>query len=262
MNKAMARRKRWPGRILPILLVAWGLVSGCRVDGPPDATAALPYAVEGVAEGLEAPWALAVAPDGRLFVTERPGRIRVIAEGKLMPEPLLSFSSPFVSEGEGGLLGIAVDPDFAHNGYLYVYHTYRAGEEVKNRVLRLVVRKSRAVVDRVLLDGIPGNVHHNGGRIHIGPDGCLYITTGDALHPELAQDLTSLAGKILRIHRDGSIPEDNPFPGSPVYSWGHRNPQGLAWHPVPGPCSAPSMAPRPMTSSTASNPVKTTAGPS
>ncbi len=194
-------------------------------------SSAIPYRVEVVAERLNVPWSLDIAPDGRIFFTERPGRIRVIEDGKLREEPVFSFTDPFLSEGEGGLLGIALDPRFDKNAFIYVYHTYRENGDIKNRVLRLRLKGGQAEIDKVLLDNIPGNRFHNGGRIKVGPDGYLYMTTGDAYRPELAQDLSSLAGKILRIALDGTLPPDNPFDSSPVYSWGHRNPQGLAWHP-------------------------------
>jgi glucose/arabinose dehydrogenase len=102
-------------------------------------------------------------------------------------------------------LGLAVDPDFAANHWLYVYHTYRQGDSTYNRVVRLREENNRARVDKVLIDGIPGDVIHNGGRLKIGPDRRLYITTGDARVPERAQDLSSLAGKILRLNLDGTI---------------------------------------------------------
>jgi len=193
--------------------------------------AEIPYQPQVVASGLQVPWSLAITPDQRFFFTERPGTVRVIAEGELLPEPVITFPPPFISEGEGGLLGIAADPLFAQNHYLYVYHTYQSGGQIFNRVLRLREQNNRAQIDKVLLDRIPGHTIHNGGRIKIGPDGHLYITAGDAGNRHLAQDLSSLAGKILRITTDGKIPADNPFPGSPIYSYGHRNPQGLAWNP-------------------------------
>ncbi|UFJ41216.1 PQQ-dependent sugar dehydrogenase [Brevibacillus humidisoli] len=204
------------------------------VGGDKPSSAEIPYQEEIVAGRLHVPWELVAAPDGRLFFTERPGTIRVIQDGRVLEEALISFPAPFLSEGEGGLLGLALDPDFADNHYMYAYHSYRQGDEVKNRVIRLKEAGNKVQVDHVLLDDIPGNLFHNGGRIKIGPDGYLYITTGDAQVPDLAQDPSSLAGKILRIALDGEIPRDNPFPGSPVYSLGHRNPQGLAWHPQTG----------------------------
>lgn len=194
-----------------------------------------PYTAETMVSGLNVPWEMAFAPDGRIFFTERPGTLRVIENGRLRPAPLLELYAPFVSRGEGGLLGLALDPAFADNGYAYVYHSYRQGEDgIQNRVLRITIDSSTAEIDKVLLDGIPGDTNHNGGRMKFGPDGYLYVTTGERYEPELAQDKDSLGGKILRIASDGSIPEDNPWPDSPVYSWGHRNPQGLAWQPGTG----------------------------
>lgn len=188
--------------------------------------------VEVVAEGLEVPWAIAFAPDGRVFVTERPGRIRVIANGRLTPEPVAQLTVNHQSEG--GLMGIALDPSFAQNGYLYVMYTYRDGGRVLNKVARLTERNGRAGDDKTLIEGIPGAGNHNGGRVKFGPDGKLYVTAGEAGQPPLAQDMGSLGGKVLRLNPDGSVPADNPFPGSPIYSLGHRNPQGLAWHPDTG----------------------------
>lgn len=182
-----------------------------------------------VAADLEIPWAAEFAPDGRLFFTERAGRVRVLRDGRIDPQPWATI--PVAHAGEGGLLGLALAPDFGRLGFVYLYHTYRDGNGLWNRVIRLVDRDRRGVLDKVIIDRIPGAIVHDGGRIKFGPDGKLYITTGDARQPTQAQDRTSLGGKILRLNPDGSIPNDNPFAGSPVYSFGHRNPQGLAWHP-------------------------------
>lgn len=188
--------------------------------------------VETWVSGLVVPWALAFAPDGRLFLTERPGRIRLVVDGVLREDPVATL--PVAATGEGGLLGLALDPDFDANGHLYVMYTYRAGVALRNRISRLTLQGETAGDERVLLEGIPGAANHNGGRLAFGPDGALYATTGDASQRALAQRLDSLAGKILRLNSDGSVPADNPFPGSFVYSLGHRNPQGLAWHPDTG----------------------------
>jgi len=182
-----------------------------------------------VVKDLEIPWALDFLPDRSIVFTERPGRVRLIAAGRgLLPQPLLEI--PQVAHvGEGGLLGIAVHPDFTRNQFIYVYYTYREGNTLANRLVRYWKQGDSLTDATIILGGVPGASIHDGGRIKFGPDGYLYIAAGDASRPELAQDLDSLAGKILRIKDDGSIPADNPFPGSPVYSFGHRNPEGLAW---------------------------------
>lgn len=187
------------------------------------------FQVETVAEDLEVPWAIAFSPDGRIFVTERVGRLRVIEDGVLNPEPVKIFDVGF---GEGGLLGIALDPNFEENHYLYLYYTYNNFLSTFNKVARFTESDNKLSEEKILLDKIPGASYHDGGRIKFGPDGKLYITTGEAGIVANAQDLNSLGGKILRINSNGSIPNDNPFPNSPVYSLGHRNPQGLDWDPV------------------------------
>lgn len=186
-------------------------------------------AVEVIAEGLEVPWDPTFAPE-KIFVTERPGRIRIIEDGRLQEDPWLTLD--VYSEGEAGLLGIALHPNYSSNGFVYVYHTYEEGG-IFNQVLRLV-EKNGEIERKTIIDQIPGARIHDGGRIEFGSDGKLYITTGDASRGELAQNRDSLGGKILRINPDGSIPDDNPFPNSPIWSYGHRNPQGLAWHPGTG----------------------------
>ncbi|HHV10537.1 MAG TPA: PQQ-dependent sugar dehydrogenase [Clostridiales bacterium] len=190
----------------------------------------LPYDVEIVAMNLNVPWAIDISEDGRLYVTERIGRIWILQDGKFLPEPLITFEPPFISQEEGGLMGLVLDPDFLTNHYIYVMYSYIEEGRMYNRVVRLLEQDNKASIDRILIDQIPGGRTHNGGRLKIGPDQKLYVTTGDAGTGSLAQDLDSLAGKILRINLDGSIPEDNPFVNSPVYSYGHRNPQGLAWN--------------------------------
>jgi aldose sugar dehydrogenase len=180
--------------------------------------------VETVAGGLEVPWGLAFVDDDTILVTERPGRVRVIEDGALRPEPIAEIDA--VDEGEGGLLGIALRPDLAGERFVYLYYTAEEG----NRVVRRPLGDDLTIGDEeVLLDGIPAGRFHSGGRIAFGPDEHLYITTGDATDPDLSADPDSLAGKILRLAPDGSVPDDNPREGSPVWSSGHRNPQGLAW---------------------------------
>lgn len=194
------------------------------------ATEEMPYRIETIAEGLYVPWAIAISNNGRLYFTERSGAIRVIDNGRLIKDPLITFGPPFVSRGEGGLMGIALDPEYAQNHYIYVMQTYIADNQLYNRILRLKENNNTAQIDQIIIDKIPGGQVHNGGRIKVGPDQKLYITTGDAGNSDLAQDMNSLSGKILRLELDGSIPKDNPIPNSPIYSLGHRNPQGLAWN--------------------------------
>ena len=188
-----------------------------------------PYNIEVIAENLYIPWAMDISYEGKIYFTERSGTIRAIEKGILNPQPLFTFGTPFVNQGEGGLMGIVLDPNYSTNHYIYVMHSYREANQIYNRVARLVENNNRAHIDKIIIDKIPGGQIHNGGRIKIGPDQKLYITTGDAGNSTLAQDLESTAGKILRIELDGSIPKDNPFTNSPIYSLGHRNPQGLSW---------------------------------
>ncbi len=183
--------------------------------------------VETIAENLEIPWAIDFAKDGRIFFTERVGNLRIIEDG-LVSEPIISLK---VSGTEGGLLGLALDPDFEKNHHVYLYYSYSDFFDIYNRVVRYTESDSKLYDEMILLDKIPGSFWHDGGRIKFGPDGKLYITTGDAANYNLAQDLDSLAGKILRINSDGTIPEDNPFADSAIFSYGHRNPQGIDWHP-------------------------------
>jgi glucose/arabinose dehydrogenase len=182
---------------------------------------------------LEIPWEIAFTPGETAFVTERPGRVRVVEGGRLLPEPALRL--PVRIGGEGGLLGLALDPNFGADPLAYLYYTYSSGGQARNRISRFhAVRAGgsyRLEGETVLLEGIPGADNHDGGRLKFGPDGMLYATTGDAQQVRLAADRGSLAGKILRLRPDGSIPADNPFPGSPVWAWGLRNPQGLTWDP-------------------------------
>lgn len=181
--------------------------------------------VEVVASGLEVPWGIAFLPDGGMLVTERSGTIQMIRDGEVLYEPVASVEAS--ASGEGGLLGIAAHPDFSTNRHFFVYYTTSDGNRVER--WRLSEDGSSATADRVILEGIPSARFHNGGRLRFGPDGMLYIGTGDAGDPSTSQDRNSLAGKLLRVTADGDVPGDNPFPGSPVYVTGIRNTQGFDW---------------------------------
>lgn len=182
-----------------------------------------------VAQNLDTPWGIAFLPNGDMLVTERPGRVRLISPSSgLDPNPVVEISSA-QEIGEGGLLGIVVHPDFSKNNYIYLYYTYEAsGDNTLNRVVRVTYKNNKLESEQVIVDKIPGASNHNGGRIKFGPDGNLYIGTGDAQEPSLAQNKDSLAGKILRVTDSGKPASGNPF-GTLVYSYGHRNVQGLAW---------------------------------
>ncbi len=176
-----------------------------------------------VADDLQIPWDIAFLPDGDLLVTERPGTLLRIGanEARIPIEGVLH-------RGEGGLLGIALHPNFTENQQLYLYLTTQTSSGIANRIDRYRLEENRLTDRTEILTVIPGSSNHDGGRIEFGPDGMLYVTTGDASQSNWAQDRNSLAGKILRLRDDGSIPSDNPF-GTAVYSYGHRNPQGLTW---------------------------------
>ena len=181
--------------------------------------------VETVVDNLKIPWELVFAPDGRIFFTERDGNLWVIENESL--ELVATF--PTSSTLEGGLLGLALDPEFEKNNFLYLYQTYFGFELHHNKVVRYTVSNNQLTDEQILIDKIPGALWHDGGRIKFGPDEKIYITTGDATNANLSQKIDSLAGKILRINADGTIPVDNPFESSPVFSYGHRNPQGIDW---------------------------------
>lgn len=209
------------------LLLAAGLLSGChftatvadRRGAPAPAATTAPVSVaDTVAADLSAPWGIAFLPDGSALVSERDtARIVRIGSGAHTPVGVVEGVQP---GGEGGLLGIARSSD-----WIYAYLTAAAD----NRVVRMRWDGSGLGPAETVVTGIPKAGIHNGGRILFGPDGMLYIGTGDAGDKSLAQDPASLGGKILRVTPTGAVPADNPFPGSPVLSLGHRNVQGLAF---------------------------------
>jgi glucose/arabinose dehydrogenase len=184
---------------------------------------------EVIAESLEEPWELQLF-DNTFYITERAGNI-VSVQGDDEERKPVKFDQSLSNQPEAGLLGIALPDDFNESDMAFAYYSYEEAGSYFQRVVTVEETEEGWIETEVLLDEIPGGQVHQGGRVQIGPDDRLYITTGDAAEPELAQDLDSLAGKILRMEQDGSLPDDNPFGDSYVYSYGHRNPQGLAWTP-------------------------------
>ena len=192
------------------------------------------FKVETVVGGLEVPWSIVWAPDGRMIFTERPGRVRVFEKGALNPKPL--FVVPDIEEkGESGLMSVALHPQFSSNHFVYLSYAYTSGS-VRVRVVRYREAPEGFVDRKVIIEDLPAAQFHAGCRIRFGPDGKLYVTTGDATQRDLAQKLDSLAGKTLRLNDDGTVPQDNPFVGQEharpeIWSLGHRNAQGMDWQP-------------------------------
>ncbi len=192
-----------------------------------------------VADSVQLPANLVFAPDGRLFFTEVSlGQVRIVDRGALQPEPFVQLE--VAQRNEMGLLGLALDPDFVRTRYVYLFYSEAKDDKPwRNRVVRFTDVGGRGMDMQVVLDDLPiadwrFNAGHNGGRLAFGPDGKLYVTVGDVGVKKLAQDMTKLGGKLLRINSDGSIPADNPILGSAVYASGLRNAWGLTFHPLTG----------------------------
>lgn len=180
-----------------------------------------------IAENFSIPWDIVFLPDGDMLVTERGGKLLVVGMDGSKRE--IPTNRAVRHTGESGLLGVVLHPDFAENGFIYLYFTAPSADgETVNQVERYRFDGEKLSERKLIVGDIPGAIYHDGGRMEFGPDGMLYVTTGDATRENIAQDLDSLGGKILRMKDDGSIPDDNPF-DTLVYSYGHRNPQGIAW---------------------------------
>jgi aldose sugar dehydrogenase len=189
--------------------------------------------------GLEHPWGMAFLPDGDLLITERPGRLRILRDGALDPTPLEGVPEVYAS-GQGGLLDVALDPDFSTNRLIYLSYAAEGVGGAGTRVARARLGDGRLEDLQVIFEGlmVEGD-HHFGSRLGFDRDGYLFVTLGERGKSKRAQNLDALAGKVVRLHRDGSVPADNPFVGQAdaareIFSYGHRNPQGLAIHPETG----------------------------
>ena len=184
--------------------------------------------IETVAQGLDIPWSIARSDDV-FYLSERPGKIIKI-DGNKKTEQQVDLDKEVSTAAEAGLLGFVLAPDFKDSQEAYAYYTYEDNGQF-NRIVKLKLENDTWKEDEVLIDKIPSGQYHHGGRLKIGPDDKLYATTGDASDEQNAQDKDTLGGKILRINLDGSKPKDNPISNSYVYSYGHRNPQGIVWTP-------------------------------
>lgn len=195
----------------------------------PESLEPVNYKIVEYARELDTPWSMVFTSPERMLVSERGGNILEIVNGKVNPNPIITLTE-VLEIAESGLLGITIHPDYSSNKYVYACLTYESGSGMADKVERFIDNGNVLARDKVILDSFPAARFHAGCRIKFGPDGKLYVTTGDATVRENAQKLESLSGKILRMNDDGSVPSDNPFVNSVIWSYGHRNPQGISWH--------------------------------
>jgi glucose/arabinose dehydrogenase len=234
-------RKLCMTSLLAVIVLVTGMLPGVADDKRPGLkTKEATLKVRKVAKGLEYPWGLAFLPDGRMLVTERPGKLRIVGKDGALSEPLKGVPKVFAEE-QGGLLDVALDPKFAENGLVYLSYAEPgkggAGTAVARGKLGTDSLESVEVIFRQAPKVDEGL--HFGSRLVFAPDGKLFVTLGERFKFAPAQDLSTTLGKIVRINPDGSVPEDNPFVGQEgklpeIYSYGHRNPQGAAIHPETG----------------------------
>jgi glucose/arabinose dehydrogenase len=233
----------WTPRLILLAILAAG--AGC--GGSTDAASEAPITSEQatfelvtVVDGLEHPWGMAFLPDGGVLVTERPGRLRIVRDGALDPEPIAGVPEVY-ARGQGGLLDVALDPDFAANRLVYLSYAAEGDGGNSTRVARARLGDGRLEELEVIFVAEPlvDSTYHFGSRLAFDPQGHLFITVGERRDGDRAQDLADHNGSVIRLDPDGSVPEDNPFVGTAgarpeIFSYGHRNPQGLAIHPETG----------------------------
>lgn len=183
-----------------------------------------------IAKGLEVPWEILWSPDNHIWVTERTGNVLRINPENRQIQVLLELD--VAQQGESGLLGMALHPDFPNTPWVYLVYTYFESTSIKERLSKFIYQQDQLINEQVLISNIPGNTYHDGSRLIFGPDDKLYMTTGDAGNMSSAQDPNSLSGKILRINDDGTVPADNPVAGSYIWASGSRNAQGLDFSPA------------------------------
>jgi glucose/arabinose dehydrogenase len=194
---------------------------------PPSDQPPVNYKIQEIASNLFVPWSIVFTGNNRFLVSERNGNIRVVENNSIVQTPLGKLD---VSQsGEEGLMGLAADPDYTSTGRIFACLVAESDDALEGKVISFIDKDNKISEITTLIDKIPAAQYHAGCRLIFIPDKTLLITTGEATNKNLAQDTTSLGGKILRINRDGSIPSDNPFPNSPIWTYGHRNPQGLAY---------------------------------
>jgi aldose sugar dehydrogenase len=234
----MKHPKRILGQLFFLTLLLSNIACAASDAEIPASKSVPNFRVETVATNLEVVWSIIFAPDGRIFFTERPGRVRVIENGRLRETPF--FTVPDVEpSGESGLMGMTLHPRFSENRFVYLAYAYRDKGNQRVRVARYREDGNTLVEPKTIIENIPAARYHAGTRLKFDPDGKLYITTGDATNQSEAQKLDTLAGKTLRLDDDGTIPADNLFVNqtgarAEIWSYGHRNAQGMDFQPETG----------------------------
>ncbi|MCX2575288.1 PQQ-dependent sugar dehydrogenase [Pedobacter sandarakinus] len=221
-------------KILAFLLISCWILAAAFINRPyHKANAETGYEIDTLAENLRVPWEIVFLPNKDILFTEREGRVRLIKEGKLVAKPIFNLND-IALRNKTGALGLCLHPAFAENGIVYLASNYLLENRMRLRIVRYKFTGDSLINPLIMLKDLPASQNHTGCRLVFGPDRKLYITTGDADQPMLAQDLKAYNGKILRMNDDGTIPADNPFfkndtARKEIWSYGHRNPQGLAF---------------------------------